>query len=417
MYKKKKRIILKKSDKFMKKAAIYSVEAHFLLFFMVFGSSFLPKKEPLLLTDIEIAGEGEFREAMEIARNAEHTNSSLENLGNQQERDIPEMADELKVPEDVMLEPPLQPLPVSVPPQEDVTASETPAAEKNVELVEEHNEDAVAAENEASKIVPIDTPDNEDSTIIKEENSESQKKDTKEAEEKKPGKKDEAAKKKSKEKEQKKEKKKAESKKKKEDLKKKQKDKSKKKDKKSSSKKKRKLDNVIKRVEKEQKQKNRRKKMLDLAEKAEKAAQKKNNVARSGNLDASGEDGNSKGSGRGDSGNGVGAFGVGTALVESDYEIISSQIYPYWVVSSGVKDAENIIIEIHIELGDNGEVIPYSIKIIDEKRYATDQIFRAAVDSARRAILQASPLSIPKEKLEAFKSITLRFNLKEALSE
>ena len=64
---------------------------------------------------------------------------------------------------------------------------------------------------------------------------------------------------------------------------------------------------------------------------------------------------------------------------------------------------------------DNGEVVPSSVKILDEKRYATDYIFRAAADSARRAVLEASPLNVPKDKIEMFRDFTLRFNVKEAL--
>lgn len=425
-------MILKKSDKFMKKAAMYSVEVHFLLFVVIFGASFLPKKEPLLLTDIEIAGEGEFREAMEIARNSgladiesiekndrsnpfeNDKNSFKENFeGENQVKNVPEMVDELKVPEEEQPMPESSPLPT--PPSQEPAADATskanslepsgspeptpeqqqPEPESEPSGVSESsNISEEVTDNKASKVVPIETPDEEEETTIRSESEEAKKKETNKKETKKDEKKAEAEKKK------------------KTDPKKKPKNKSKKKDKskdKSQSKKKRKVDSVIKIIEKAQKQKNRRQKILDLAEKSEKAGKAENseNAAFDG----------SKGSGRGEKGNGVGAFGVGTALVESDYEIISGQIYPYWVVPSGVKDAENIVIEIHVELGDNGEVIPSSIKILDEKKYIADQVFRAAADSARRAILQASPLSIPKEKLETFKSITLRFNLKEALAE
>jgi hypothetical protein len=106
-----------------------------------------------------------------------------------------------------------------------------------------------------------------------------------------------------------------------------------------------------------------------------------------------------------------GAYGLNS----KDYEMISSQIYPHWAVPSGVKDVENIIVEIHLEIRDNGTVIPDSIKILDVSRYSSDYSFRAAADSARRAILEASPLKIPRDKIELFRKFTLRFNLKEAL--
>ena len=107
-------------------------------------------------------------------------------------------------------------------------------------------------------------------------------------------------------------------------------------------------------------------------------------------------------------------FGNGS-VTEGDAENISSQIYPHWAVPSGVKDAENFVIEIKVNLKDNGEVIPSGIEILDQQRYKSDHIFRAAADSARRAILEASPLSIPRDKIEMFREFIFRFNVKEAL--
>lgn len=123
----------------------------------------------------------------------------------------------------------------------------------------------------------------------------------------------------------------------------------------------------------------------------------------------------SKKGGKGAKGSGAGAFGTGVGLSENDYEIIRSQIYPYWIVPAGVKDAENIIIEIRVKLRDNGEVS--DIKVVDERRYNNDYVFRAAADSAKQAVLEASPLSIPKGKIDLFREFVFSFNLKETLGE
>lgn len=96
-----------------------------------------------------------------------------------------------------------------------------------------------------------------------------------------------------------------------------------------------------------------------------------------------------------------------------DAEMIGSQIYRYWAVPAGVKDAEKMIVEIEINVNENGAVIPSEVKIKDMPRYNSDMIFKAVADSAKRAILQASPLKLPKNK--KFKSFTFRFNLKKAL--
>lgn len=105
--------------------------------------------------------------------------------------------------------------------------------------------------------------------------------------------------------------------------------------------------------------------------------------------------------------------GAGDAGDAFDAEAIGSQIYRYWAVPAGVKDAEKMIVEIEINVTEGGAVIPSEVKIKDMQRYNSDMIFKAVADSAKRAILQASPLRLPKNK--RFKSFTFRFNLKKAL--
>jgi hypothetical protein len=123
------------------------------------------------------------------------------------------------------------------------------------------------------------------------------------------------------------------------------------------------------------------------------------------------------GGGKGKQGGGAGSFGIGDNLSESDYNMIHAQIKPHWVVPSGVKDADNLVIGIKIKLKDNGEVIASELKIIDEARYETDHIFRAAADGAKRAILDASPLSIPKDKMNLLKDgVIFMFNVGKAIS-
>jgi hypothetical protein len=170
---------------------------------------------------------------------------------------------------------------------------------------------------------------------------------------------------------------------------------------------------VIRKAEKKKAKDKARKKLLEIVNDTTK---KKKDDAFDRMLNKSIQD-MKKNIGKGKKGDGRGWSGSGPGLSEGDYEMISSQIYPHWVVPSGVRDAENIIIEIRVQIKDNGQVILSSIKILDEKRYAADYIFRAAADSAKRAILEASPLRIPRDKMELFRDFILRFNLKEALGE
>ncbi|MBE6446978.1 MAG: cell envelope integrity protein TolA [Alphaproteobacteria bacterium] len=114
-------------------------------------------------------------------------------------------------------------------------------------------------------------------------------------------------------------------------------------------------------------------------------------------------------------GNGLGRFGDGQGFNDSDASIISSQVIPHWVVSGGVKNAESLIIKIRIKLKDNGEVIPSAIEILDLNRYNSDHVFRSAADSAKRAILEASPFKIPAEKMHLFRDFEFSFNTDKAL--
>jgi hypothetical protein len=176
------------------------------------------------------------------------------------------------------------------------------------------------------------------------------------------------------------------------------------------------LNEVIKHAEKKKAKEKNRKKILEIAEKAEKAVKKKKEKDNAFDKMLSNSINDLKNSsGKGTKGTGGGNFGTGASPTDADYEIISSQIYPHWAVPSGVRDAENIIIEVEVQLRDNGEVIPSCVKILDERKYASDYVFRAAADSARRAVLEASPLKIPRDKINLFKNFVLRFNLKEAL--
>ena len=54
---------------------------------------------------------------------------------------------------------------------------------------------------------------------------------------------------------------------------------------------------------------------------------------------------------------------------------------------------------------------------VDQARYASDQFFRAAADSAVRAVRnpQCSPLKLPQGKYDDWKSISIRFDPKDVL--
>ncbi len=178
---------------------------------------------------------------------------------------------------------------------------------------------------------------------------------------------------------------------------------------------------AIKRIEK--KKKERKNRLAKLAKEAKKIDDKKKRsdafdkmLAREkSNIIKNSKKNNTKISKIPGFGNGLGSYGNGKGFTDSDAAIISSQIIPHWVVPGGVRNAESLIIKIRIKLKDNGEVIPSSIEILDMDRYNSDYVFRSAADSAKRAILEASPFKIPSEKMYLFRDFEFSFNTDKAL--
>ena len=68
----------------------------------------------------------------------------------------------------------------------------------------------------------------------------------------------------------------------------------------------------------------------------------------------------------------------------------------------------NKIINLKIFTNPDGSVV--SVEIIDVAFYKKDPVYRAAADSARRAVKDCSPLPLPKNKYDLFKIFTFNFD-------
>jgi hypothetical protein len=106
---------------------------------------------------------------------------------------------------------------------------------------------------------------------------------------------------------------------------------------------------------------------------------------------------------------------LGSQLSASERDMIIQQIERCWVVPAGARDADNLIIEIKASVARDGSV--QQAQIVDSGRYSSDGFFRAAADSAKRAVLnpQCSPLPVPPDKYEAWHNLDLFFNPKDLL--
>lgn len=107
---------------------------------------------------------------------------------------------------------------------------------------------------------------------------------------------------------------------------------------------------------------------------------------------------------------------AGTAPVTSDVLALSEmdalkyQLAQCWNVPTGAMDAENLIVDVRIQVGPDR--IVRAAEIVDQGRYNSDPFFRAAADSARRAVFnpRCTPLALPPDKYETWKDILIRFN-------
>ncbi len=102
-------------------------------------------------------------------------------------------------------------------------------------------------------------------------------------------------------------------------------------------------------------------------------------------------------------------------LTLSELDAIRSQIAQCWNVPAGARDARNLVVEVQVDM--NPDATVRHAQIVDQARMMTDPFFRAAAESAMRAVLnpRCNPLRLPREKFDTWKSFTLNFNPKEML--
>jgi uncharacterized protein (UPF0147 family) len=89
--------------------------------------------------------------------------------------------------------------------------------------------------------------------------------------------------------------------------------------------------------------------------------------------------------------------------------LIKSKVEKNWSVPAGIRDAGQQIVTIRIRLGRDGAV--QSADILDDN-YANDANFRTMAESARRAVLKASPFSALKrfsDDYDQWRDVTMIF--------
>jgi hypothetical protein len=97
----------------------------------------------------------------------------------------------------------------------------------------------------------------------------------------------------------------------------------------------------------------------------------------------------------------------------SEIDLVRRQIERCWSLPAGAKDAEDMVVSIRVEMNVDGT--PRMAEIRDQARMRGDAFYRAAAESALRAVLnpRCHPFTLPPEKYDSWKTMTLVFNPKE----
>ncbi len=106
---------------------------------------------------------------------------------------------------------------------------------------------------------------------------------------------------------------------------------------------------------------------------------------------------------------------LGDRLTISQEDALRRQISSCWNMPIGARDAKDLIVEVLIEMNEDRTV--RSAEIVDQNRLARDSHFRAAAEAALRALRhpRCSPLLLPEDQYEQWKSIRFNFDPRDML--
>ena len=106
---------------------------------------------------------------------------------------------------------------------------------------------------------------------------------------------------------------------------------------------------------------------------------------------------------------------VSSRLSITEEDALRRQIEQCWNPPVGARDAQNLIVEVIIDV--NADRTVSNAEIVDKGRYASDPFFRAAADSAVRAVRNpnCNPLELSADKYDQWKRINFTFDPRDML--
>ncbi|MEK7801115.1 MAG: energy transducer TonB, partial [Pseudomonadota bacterium] len=102
-----------------------------------------------------------------------------------------------------------------------------------------------------------------------------------------------------------------------------------------------------------------------------------------------------------------------TVLSISELDALRQQLGQCWSIMAGAESADDLRVEVQVSV--NADRTVNSAKVVDLSRYGSDTFFRAAADSALRALRNplCTPLNLPSDKYDQWHDMTIVFDPKE----
>ena len=110
-----------------------------------------------------------------------------------------------------------------------------------------------------------------------------------------------------------------------------------------------------------------------------------------------------------------GDFRENQKVTISEIDVLRQQIAGCWNIAAGARQAEALSVEIEMRM--NPDATVRTARVVDGARMKSDPFFRAAAESALRALSHPDciPLKLPVGKYEVWKSFTFNFDPKNML--
>lgn len=97
----------------------------------------------------------------------------------------------------------------------------------------------------------------------------------------------------------------------------------------------------------------------------------------------------------------------------SEMDALRQQLSQCWSVMAGAQNSEDLRVEVEVVVNQDRTVA--SANIVDQSKYNSDPFFRAAADSAMRALRkpECTPLNVPVDKYDQWHEMTIVFDPKD----